>query len=143
MRKKIPTRILSLPEKILIDGHNQLFFQTDAGILSKKEIQELTGMNANTFSSRADEPGGYLSPRFLRPVREKKQTHRKRYRERGRKKVDTYNDYNDVPEDFIRFMEEKEQRKEQIMRRVADIDRQYHEALIGAYRSGGVGARIW
>jgi hypothetical protein len=66
-----PTKIIKVLDPTVIEKHRHLQFLTDAGIMTKKEIQEATGMNSNTFALRAREEGGYLSDRFFRPVRKR------------------------------------------------------------------------
>jgi hypothetical protein len=132
---KKPTRILSSPVKVMIDGFYNMQFETDCGLMTSTEIMWACSLTKNEFyhRGRRDHGKGWFMKDMLLPRKERK-FQRERNAQTGRKKKFFFDKKLDLKQKEV----DKEVRRAQFDARQREINREYRAALISAYRHGGM-----
>jgi hypothetical protein len=138
-----PTRILTEPIQINLNGHRRLLFETDVGALTTAEILQRTGMKIQKFYHRGRTGKGYTADDFFEDrkvgARQGNTNRQKRKSSKGTKSAtpgaildpmdDPYTPYS-----FRVEMTYRERKKEELNRRIKKRDAEYRHALRASLR---------
>jgi hypothetical protein len=138
---KKPTRILSLPVKVLIGRNYHMQFETDIGAMTATEIINACKLTRNEFYHRGRRNGGtgwLLKDTLISKEEKEGEIQRERNAVSGNIKRNSIENDISIPVDFRVECREADKQKNITARELKIRDKEYISALEKMYLSGGM-----